>query len=245
MQSVATRAEALRYPPLRAEDLFREAVVRDFLGEYANAEQILRRAILLAEASHHDHVVAESWLYLFSIEVARFERIAEAREYARYAASALERCADCGDLWASWHESMGGQRYTEGRLPEASEHLHLQLSIAMWSAQHPASSLELSGALATLGNVYGSMGQPKIALKLLAQSAQSIEQDFGPRHPSTGAVLHNLALQQQLGCENRPPIRKTPRREGCRMNAEIIFASARQAHRGTRSAPPTEPPRTG
>ena len=191
----STRALALPYRPLHAEALYAEGLVENALGHYAASDALLRRAVLLADASHHDRVLAQGWLRLFFSDAFQNVRLAEAHQDARHAAAALERCPDCADLWTWWHDYQGDLLLREAHVREALA--HYQESFAQRQKQFPPDDFMLTHSYSNLGSAYAMLGQHGESLAAHRRALALTEKALGPDHPSTAAALAGLARTLQ------------------------------------------------
>lgn len=191
---LTTRAAALPYRPVQAEVLFHEGRLREMLDEPLGEARLLQAA-RIAEASRHDRLAAEIWLYLLAVTVHRLQRVEQGTEYARYAAAGIERCATCGDLWERWHGHMGSLLFLAGRWSDALVYAKEALNSRL--RRSSSTGVDLANYHNNLGALYTALGQTAASQASLQQALRITESELGPWHPAVGVCLENIARNQQ------------------------------------------------
>ncbi|WP_224243477.1 serine/threonine-protein kinase [Hyalangium gracile] len=90
-EALTRTAEALPYRPVQAEALLLEGDLRVQAEQYPKARELLRRAVLRAEAGREDAAAVEAWTTLALLEGTYQTEFAEAHRCVEHAQAGLER----------------------------------------------------------------------------------------------------------------------------------------------------------
>lgn len=191
---VVERARVAGAPRVEAEGQLLAGQLYAELGR-PDAEPVLQRAVLLAEAAGADEERARAWLSLITLYAERedFERASEASEQA---AAVLERLGRPAHLEAQHQNQLGQLRKAQGDHEGAAACFAraLELRLQQFDAAHPLVSRAQTNAGLSL--------PPDRARPLLEQVLATRAQAFGERHPETAAAAHNLGVVLlELNCE--------------------------------------------
>jgi len=118
-EALTQNAEALPYRPVQAEALLLEGNLRAETEQYPQAKELLRRAVLRAEAGREDTLALEAWVSLALLDGTYQTEFAEARRSIEHAQATLERIGRQDlILTAKLLEARAGLEYGEGRWAE-------------------------------------------------------------------------------------------------------------------------------
>ncbi len=192
-QTAVESARPLAYPPVEAEALNWLGWSQVYSGDLKSAEQSLDRAILAAEAGHHDleRLQATSrQIYNVGYKQTRFE---DGARWFERAQALLQRLGGNQELEAEVLSYEGGRLTANGRFAEAAEKYERAISVgnAVFSPSHPRRGSFRSN----LAAVYGRMGEAKRAVKLSEEALEFLGQTLGPQHPKTGYAHYIVAMQ--------------------------------------------------
>ena len=190
VEPVVQRADVLGYAPLLAEAQYRRGVLQDNNGQYAEAEQDLRRAHTLAVEHHHDEVALHTAQRLTSVVGYQLARHADGRHWGQMAALPLaQRSGDPIELAASLSE-LGGVLQSQGEFEDAKAHHQRALAIRQKAlgVDHP----DLASSLNSLGNAYSSQGEYEGARGYYQRALVMLKEALGADHPDVAVSLNNL-----------------------------------------------------
>jgi tetratricopeptide (TPR) repeat protein len=181
------RLEPLTETSARA--VYLDAMALTGLTELAAAEARLEQAVLLAEATRADEVLARAWTERVGVAAVRAETT-EAARWARFARAALDRLHAPDDLEASYQNSLGLLAWARADYPAAIDaHTHaLALRQRSLGGSHPLvarSLMNLGAALRAAGRVPEAIDRYRDALALE-------ERVLDASHPAVGETLNNL-----------------------------------------------------
>jgi tetratricopeptide (TPR) repeat protein len=147
LDGIAPRAEKTGYRPLQAEVQFVRARILRGQAAPELVAQAFRDAAAKAEAAGHDVLAVKVWSALaFDAAQARGD-FARGREYATYAAAALQRIGGDARLEEKLASVRGGIEWRDGKFDAARREFQRELVLA---GTDPAARVE---ALTGLGNV--------------------------------------------------------------------------------------------
>jgi tetratricopeptide (TPR) repeat protein len=183
-------AEALGWPPLRAEALLARGKLESRLGEHAPAQQTLSEAFFSGMAAGHDVVVAEAALQLVQVLGVRMGRFDEALAWGRHAQAAVARIEDEGMRTADVHHVIGTVLRNANRPEEAIERLTQALAIRE-RVQGP-NHFSVAGSHNNIGNALANQGRFDEARRHFDLALTGFERELGPRHPHVAAANNNI-----------------------------------------------------
>lgn len=185
-------AETLEWPPLVAEAKALVGRAHQSLGQYPEAEQILREAYFDAASSGADasaFAVAMSLVDLVADELARPD---DGEDWHRHGEVLRPRLPDPDGLrMARSHTMLGVVRANQGRHDEAIPLLleaHA-LRVEALGAGHPDAAMVLN----QLAVSYGATGDRTREAELYSDAVERLQAALGPDHPQVAGALNNLA----------------------------------------------------
>jgi tetratricopeptide (TPR) repeat protein/predicted Ser/Thr protein kinase len=190
IEAVVAEAEALAYPPLRAEALLARGLARSRKAEYAGAEQDIEQAYLLAAEQRHDRLEAEAVARLAFLVGHRQARHEQGLLWSKTAlALAKSFTADPG-LEAAALNGLGVVLRDEGKLDESLAHMQRALAIQeqRLGPDHP----DVASLLGNIGLGLHEQGKPEQALEHLRRALAIQEAVLGAGHPKVASTLGNI-----------------------------------------------------
>jgi tetratricopeptide (TPR) repeat protein len=188
---VARAAEALGYPPIRAEALHAVGRFEVFRGSYAAAEAKLGDALYAAEVARHDDLRARVLVDLVLLVGFLRSRPAEAERWARQAAAVIEGLGNPPLLRGRLDAYAGYVAYEDGRYAEALR--YHERAFERYRARFGPEHLEVAMLLQARGDTLAALGRYADALRLLEQALSTRESALGTRHPRIAATLGSVA----------------------------------------------------
>jgi tetratricopeptide (TPR) repeat protein len=185
-----TEAHALGYEPVEAEAELEVGLAREGLGAPPVAEQHYRAAVALAEASHHDLVLARAATSLIYDVGVSEAREAEGRWWATLASAAVQR-AKAGPLAESEVQRSLAELDFEGlRYADADRHLDRALSLFQ-AGEHrdPFAEVRL---LTVRGKVAMGRGRADEAIQAHLRAIAVLEATL-PGHPYLARIYAEQA----------------------------------------------------
>lgn len=183
------RAHALGHAPLTAE-------VQQVLGRIALARgrseeglERLEQAADVAEATHHDRVVASSWRHMAMVAATEAPDLAAGRRSLRRAEAASSRLGLDAGTAARLDSIRGNLSLLADELDVAVE----QLQTAEAALAEQGDLLYASHAASNLGTALLERGEVGAALAAFERALAQRERVFGPRHPEVAQAAFNLA----------------------------------------------------
>ncbi len=201
LPALASRAEAIDYPPALAEVAHLRGQLHDRNGDVEEAEAALIEAALLATAHRQDRLAASAMVELIYTIGVRQARADDAILWSRLAAATLERLQPSKerDLLSARRLDREGlvlaQRGDlEGGRARQEEAVELaEASLGRESLASAALRLNLSSTLADLGELGPAQTHLEAAIRILGE-------ELGADHPHVAVALNNLgALFDSLG----------------------------------------------
>ncbi len=196
INAAVTDARDLDYPPVLAEALLVNGMVRDASGDAHGAESALREAATAAATAHDDRRAARAWTsLLWNLGYSQQQR--EQVPIAQLAAeAALARAGDPPVLQADLDNTVGTVRYVAGDYDTARDRFERALS----ARQKLDDDSKIAGVLSNLGLVYYRKGDYQRALDLHKRALAMREKALGPDHPEVATTLNNLGIAaERLG----------------------------------------------
>ncbi len=172
--------EATRYGPLLAELLELIGMLQsDLDGDPTAGEVSLRKAFLVAEASHDDATAAKAAASLVGVLVFYSTRIKDAELWAQLAEAILDRLGTGHERVQAWVlTNQSGASYFQGNFQEAMtrEKRSLALKEQSLGSDHPDVALSLDN----LSNVLTELGRPEEALKMSEKAMEILAKHGDP-----------------------------------------------------------------
>lgn len=196
-ESVAQRAAALDYRPLRVEAGMELGRAQETLGDYDGAKASLDSAWHEALAIGYDQAAVEVAILLVDVTGYRLELREAADQRAADAAALLERIdtRTAKDKRMLEAQLLQARARTELRVPDfepAGDYLRQAHEIVI--EVHGEDSLEAAASLRRLGVLEAARRRPDDAVPLLEQSLAIMRRHLGESHPEIAGSLNNLAL---------------------------------------------------
>ncbi|HWB80157.1 MAG TPA: tetratricopeptide repeat protein [Nannocystaceae bacterium] len=188
-EAVTLTADALGYPPLRAEAGFARGWLLVQVAEDRRGAEVLREAYFDAKKSGSDELAANSASFVAFVLGSRLGRLDEARTWAGHAQSDIERL-DNERMRASWSSNLAAIRYAEGEYDEA-----MRLSkdaVAILERARGAEHLDVAVALNGLGTAQYERGLLDEAAQSFTRALAILQTTLGPDHPDAGGMTSNL-----------------------------------------------------
>jgi tetratricopeptide (TPR) repeat protein/predicted Ser/Thr protein kinase len=190
MGEIEAAARAQDYPPLLAEVLVMKARSQLELSKPREALVAIDEALWIAESTGHDQAAADAWLMELLIRVMGTSELEAAERAARRAAAARLRIGDPPRSRVRYMNAFGQVLRHQERYDEASATYDAALELI--EAEGLESRLE-----ADVRNNYATMiksqGNYDEAERHLLRAKEIWSENYGPRHPSVGRALVNLA----------------------------------------------------
>jgi tetratricopeptide (TPR) repeat protein len=187
------KADALEWPPLRAQALTREGRLLERSGEFEEAEQALADAYIEA-ANAGDWIVATTAAARLAHTLGiRQRRHDEAQTWSRHQALAISQAGDPGGLRRA--QQLGGLANILNRVGEydEAEALHreaLEVQLEVLGHEHP----QVATTRNNLAAVLFSQKRYDEAIELYGSALELRETVLGPKHPFVATTLSNLAV---------------------------------------------------
>ncbi|MEM9462746.1 MAG: serine/threonine-protein kinase [Myxococcota bacterium] len=202
VEPMVEQAEALGYPPLRAEALYWRGHLEERTGQYAKAEPDLRQAHRLAVEHHHDRVALHTAQALTFLVAHRLARHAEALQWGQMVALPLAQGSDDPVEEAKSLGILGIVFDSQGDYNNARVYDEQALAIQQKALgpNHPHVAVSLNN----LGTVFARQGDLHSAQVHYQRALAIRETVLGPDHPRVAATLLNLGavLEQQGDYDN-------------------------------------------
>ncbi len=192
---MAQEAKALHYSPLEAEALFLLGSLRYRAGDYRGGEQILKEAVLAAEAGAHHELIAQAATMLVAITYS-LTKYEQSLEWGQRAAAVIERLGGNERLLAELLPNLAVTYQRLSRCDEAfaSHRRALEIDERLFGKD----DYRVGRVLGMLGIAYGDCEENQKAVDYYRQSISVLEKSVGPWHPQVGTTLNNLGLDLRL-----------------------------------------------
>ena len=187
---VLQRADALAYPPLRAEALLQRGRARMWGGEGEAADTDLGDAAWLAMGNDHDLVAAEAAAKKIYARSELQGRPSEAAVELPWA-EAIVADADDPELRGLFLNNAAAVRARGGKGEQAIG--LLQRALEVRRSALPSTHPDIALSLANLGRLQNEQGLVDAAIPTLREAATSLERALGPQHPQRALVATMLA----------------------------------------------------
>jgi tetratricopeptide (TPR) repeat protein/predicted Ser/Thr protein kinase len=190
-RTVAERAAALEWPPLRAEAALAVGELAATAGEDQVALASLHAAVDEAVASRHDEVLVQAATDLVSFVGVNLSRYDEAERWGRLADAAVTRrgraMGDAIELARARCMMLADKGEPKAALPHCQE--ALDLSIAMHGPESPVTGVSHRG----LGNARYMAGELAEAEAAYRRATEIFLASHGLDHPEHPTLLNSLA----------------------------------------------------
>ncbi|MCA9657504.1 MAG: tetratricopeptide repeat protein, partial [Myxococcales bacterium] len=186
------QAEALDYPPIRAEANLRRGLLQQKLGDDGGCEASFLSAWYAALAGDDDATALLAASYLPRVLAARPERHDEARVWLATADALTRRRGPTERDRLFRLDSLARLAKQGGRYAEAAEHLEEALTIA--EAEYGPTSSEAALVHESLAHVRRLLGDYPAAAVHVDLALASVRERHGDEHPKLAAVLQSQAL---------------------------------------------------
>jgi tetratricopeptide (TPR) repeat protein len=172
-----------------ARAVFLDAIALTRLAELEAAEARLEQAVLLAEATRADEILARAWTERVGVAAVRAETT-EAARWARFARAALDRLHASDELEASYQNSLGLLAWARADYGAAIDAHTRALVIRqrVLGAQHPL----VARSLMNLGAALKAAGRTQEAIDRYREALALEERVLDASHPAVGETLNNL-----------------------------------------------------
>ncbi|WP_428267963.1 tetratricopeptide repeat protein [Haliangium sp.] len=181
----------LDYPPIRARAAYWAARMRDGMGDYPGAEELLRQSIRLAAKGGDEVQMAHGWATLLYVVGYRQQRLDEAKYLVEWLDTAVDLARDESvrahalSIKAIVVKHMG--RYEQAKaLYEQALAIHERES----GPNHP----NVATVLNNLALVLQHLGDYRAAQDMFERSLAIKELTLGAEHPKIATAYNNLAL---------------------------------------------------
>jgi tetratricopeptide (TPR) repeat protein len=189
-EGALTQARSLGYVPLEAEAELEVGLARENAGAPPVAEQHYRAAVALAEASHHDLVLARAATSLIYDVGVSEAREADGRWWATMASAAVQR-AKAGPLAESEVQRSLAELDFEG-LRYADADLHLDRALALFQAAEHRDPFAEVRLLTVRGKVAIARGRADEAIEAHRRAVAVLEATL-PGHPFLARIYAEQA----------------------------------------------------
>jgi serine/threonine-protein kinase len=193
-EQLLKQVEPVPYAPLHARALYAMALLREGHSDYAQAQELARKAITLAARGRDSQLMARAWSQLLFVVGVRQERHTEALQLVLPLEAAVDLAGD--DLVRADADNTLGNLFSQlGRYQEALPRHQRALALRekTLGPEHPHTSLSLSN----LGRVLHELGRYEEALRLHERALAQREKALGPDHPLHLLSLNNLGMTLQ------------------------------------------------
>ncbi|HYV44331.1 MAG TPA: serine/threonine-protein kinase [Myxococcaceae bacterium] len=183
-------ADQVDYWPVRAEALYLQGQLLDVSGSAENAEKVLQKAVLAADAARSDHDKIFALARLVHVEGCGLRKFEESRYLAEVARAEVSAIGS-DELEFELNYRIGNSLRCQIRTTEALEPFRRALDLADRAVGpgNPQKGMLLSN----MADVYAAIGRPQDALPLLRQALLILSTAKGADHPDTAFVHYNLS----------------------------------------------------
>ena len=198
VEVVVEQADALGYPPLRAEALRWRGTLRSGNGQYAEAEQDLRQAYALAIRHQHDSVALDAAQGLTDVVGHHLMRYAEAQQWGEMVALPLAQRSGDSLEEAQCSSDLGSLSLQQG--DHGSARHYYQQALATRQKELGPAHPSLANSLSNLGRMFESQGDYASARQHFERALAMHEKVLGPDHPHVAGSLNDLGgISRELG----------------------------------------------
>jgi len=190
-EAIDKLARALGYAPLEAEARYRLASLRADMGLYAQAEQDLEQAYLLAVENDHDEVAIDAVLRLIEVAGQQQEDAERGMFWSKTARARIGRMDDDPAVFAAWLLATGAVLAKQGKPAEALEHYERALSVREGSNARP---IAIATTLGRLADGLMDLGRHDESLDYYRRALEIWERELGERHPRVAKVLNGIGV---------------------------------------------------
>ncbi len=190
-EEAATKATALGYRPLEGDALNSVGQALDALGRSAEAEPVLRQALLASEAGNDDEARLRLSLQLAWLLGYQLGRVPEGGQWIAQAQAIFDRLGRPAALEGLLARNLAVQAAQEGRLEEAVQ--QGQRAVASLERTLGPGAYEVAEAANNLGEALTRLGRFEEARRAHLRSLEGYRGLFGAEHPTVADVQANLA----------------------------------------------------
>ena len=188
-RDAAAQAREIGFHPIEAEALLLLSNLQARSGDHRSSAQTLQESALSAEIGRHDEVRAKAWTSLVQT-LATLGQFDEAQQWARRAASLVERLKNPLELNAHLESSIGMLLHKQGKYDEAVGRFKraLELSEKAKGSEDSAVAAQLN----KLGIATKDQGKYDEALSFYRRALEISEKRQGPDHPEVANAMSNI-----------------------------------------------------
>ena len=197
-QRAHSRAEALGYPPVEVEALFRLGMLQGIRSEFVESEANLGAAALRAVEARHDRIAAQAAIMQAFVIGYQLGRHSEGMTSVRHAQAAIDRLDVDPMLEAQLRVTRAAILTAQGDFETALEDFRHGLAQREQTLghEHPV----VASSYNNLGSVLVELGRFDEALAALETAREIWEGSYGPRHPMIATALNGIgAVLEQMG----------------------------------------------
>ncbi|MDB4963614.1 MAG: serine/threonine kinase family protein [Myxococcales bacterium] len=177
-------------PALEAEAQLQRAKVLTATTDLGDAEQVLFRALVRAQAARADDLVATAAIDLAYVTGYRSQRAADGKRWLEFAAAAIDGKGGDDLLAVRLATVRANILLKEGKLDEAEAENRKALALVV--RRTPGGTLE-ADVLDTLGSSLSMQGKREEAIPMLEKALAIRERTYGTVHSLTTSTRQNLA----------------------------------------------------
>jgi len=198
VSTMLPEVESLAFRPLVAEVEQAIGELHFDLSRPHEALEHLERACFEAEASQHDEIAAEAWIFRIQLEGVTLANMDAGRDAAERAEAAVLRTGDRPRLRIDLEQNVSNLMLHDGQHEEGLERLRRLLPMAERVAGE--ASLVAARTHLTIGNALFDLGRHSQARKSYQRALDIQTVLLGADHPEVGKTLQNLgAMAAMLG----------------------------------------------
>lgn len=190
-RNAVEQATALDAPKLHARALYQQGNATERLGEFDEAEALLRRATATSERAGLDLVAAEAMVTLVHVVGASGADADAAAWLAELARSKIERVGGAPKLSRQLENNLAAVAYTASDVEGALE--HQRRSIELGATVYAEDSLELAINRDNLAALLLAAGLAQEAIEVGSASLAIVTRHLGPNHPQLAQMNGNLS----------------------------------------------------
>ncbi len=188
IEQAISRATKLNYKPVLAESQYVMARLRDVEGDYKAAEQHLRKAIRIADASGHDDVRARAWVLRIDIVGDSLGEPRRALELVELAEAAVDRSGADPQRRADFLNAKGVALARQGQDDQAIELLEEVVKLTSQVPGAPGLSKSLIHLAVTVSDTDLARALPLFERAIALDIAK-----YGDAHPNVALSLMGIA----------------------------------------------------
>jgi tetratricopeptide (TPR) repeat protein/predicted Ser/Thr protein kinase len=186
---IVAYAQALAWPPLRAEALTVRGRLRRMSGDYPQARADLEQAWETALEADHDRASADAAAELVVL-ASKANEYDDGLKWGRHALALARRIGRDDEPEAFVHAGIGLLLLHRGDAEAAGVELREALRIR--EAVHGPTDVRTAESIARLGDLSVALGELETAIEHYQRAIEGMEAQLGPEHPSLVAPVLNL-----------------------------------------------------